>query len=108
MEWLTNLFNNNDSVAHIVLLYSIVIAGGVLLGKVKIAGISLGVTFVLFVGILAGHIKFTAPTNILTFMQDFGLILFVFCIGLQVGPGFFEGFKKGCHRLLQVMLAPIL
>ena len=79
MEWLTNLFNNNDSVAHIVLLYSIVIAGGVLLGKVKIAGISLGVTFVLFVGILAGHIKFTAPTNILTFMQDFGLILFVFC-----------------------------
>ena len=108
MEWLTNLFNNNDSVAHIVLLYSIVIAGGVLLGKVKIAGISLGVTFVLFVGILAGHIKFTAPTNILTFMQDFGLILFVFCIGLQVGPGFFESFKKGGIKLNLLSVSLIL
>ena len=99
MDWLINLFSVNDSVAHIVLLYSVVIAGGVLLGKIKVGGISLGVTFVLFVGILAGHIKFTAPTNILTFMQDFGLILFVFCIGLQVGPGFFESFKKGGIKL---------
>ena len=66
MDWLINLFSVNDSVAHIVLLYSVVIAGGVLLGKIKVGGISLGVTFVLFVGILAGHIKFTAPTNILT------------------------------------------
>jgi putative transport protein len=95
MDWLINLFTTQDSVAHIVLLYSIVIAVGVLLGKIKIGGISLGVTFVLFAGILAGHIGFTAPTNILTFLQDFGLILFVFCIGLQVGPGFFESFRKG-------------
>ena len=108
MDWLIALFNTNDSVAHIVLLYSVVIAGGVLLGKVKIGGISLGVTFVLFVGILAGHIKFTAPINILTFMQDFGLILFVFCIGLQVGPGFFESFKKGGIKLNLLSVSLIL
>ncbi len=108
MDWLINLFNTNDSVAHIVLLYSVVIAGGVLLGKIKVGGISLGVTFVLFVGILAGHIKFTAPINILTFMQDFGLILFVFCIGLQVGPGFFESFKKGGIKLNLLSMSLIL
>ena len=95
MDWIINLFTNSESIAHIALLYSIVIAVGILLGKVKIGGISLGVTFVLFTGIVAGHIGFTAPTNILSFIQDFGLILFVFCIGLQVGPGFFESFKKG-------------
>ena len=95
MDWLINLFTNTESIAHIVLLYSIVISIGVLLGKVKIGGVSLGVTFVLFAGILAGHIGFTAPTSILNFAQDFGLILFVFCIGLQVGPGFFESFRKG-------------
>ena len=95
MNWLINLFTTTDSVAHIAMLYAIVISIGVLLGKVKVGGISLGVTFVLFAGILAGHIGVTAPTNILSFIQDFGLILFVFCIGLQVGPGFFESFKKG-------------
>ena len=95
MDWLINLFTTQDSIAHIVMLYAIVISVGILLGKVKIGGISLGVTFVLFAGILAGHVGFTAPTNILTFIQDFGLILFVFCIGLQVGPGFFESFRKG-------------
>ena len=95
MDWIIRLFTDTDSIAHIALLYSIVIAGGILLGKIKIGGISLGVTFVLFAGIVAGHIGFTAPVNILSFIQDFGLILFVFCIGLQVGPGFFESFKKG-------------
>ena len=94
MDWLIDLFTATDSVAHIVLLYAIVIAVGVYLGKIKIGGISLGVTFVLFAGIIAGHIHFTAPTTILNFCQDFGLILFVFMIGLQVGPGFFESFKK--------------
>ena len=91
-QWLRDLFTATDSVAHIVLLYAIIIAIGVYLGKIKIFGISLGVTFVLFAGILAGHIGFTAPTSILTFVQDFGLILFVFMIGMQVGPGFFESF----------------
>ena len=95
MDWIFNLFTNTESVAHISILYAVVIAVGILLGKIKIGGISLGVTFVLFAGIVAGHIGFTAPVNILSFIQDFGLILFVFCIGLQVGPGFFESFKKG-------------
>ena len=92
LQWLKDLFTTTDSVAHITLLYAIVIATGVYLGKLKVFGISLGVTFVLFAGILAGHIGFTAPTPILTFVQDFGLILFVFMIGMQVGPGFFESF----------------
>ena len=99
MDWLINLFQTQDSVAHVVLLYSIVIALGVYLGKIKIGGISLGVTFVLFVGILAGHINFTGPRPVLNFLQDFGLILFVFMIGLQVGPGFFESFGKGGLKL---------
>ena len=94
MDWLVELFTKTDSVAHVVALYAIVIAMGVYLGKIKFGGISLGVTFVLFAGILAGHIHFTAPITILNFCQDFGLILFVFMIGLQVGPGFFESFKK--------------
>ena len=93
MDWIINLFTTTDSVAHIALLYAVVIAIGILLGKIKFGGISLGVTFVLFTGIVAGHIGFTAPVDILSFIQDFGLILFVFCIGLQVGPGFFESFK---------------
>ena len=95
MDWIINLFTTTNSVAHIALLYAIVISVGILLGKVKVGGISLGVTFVLFAGIVAGHVGFTAPKPILTFVQDFGLILFVFCIGLQVGPGFFESFKRG-------------
>lgn len=95
MEWLINLFTATDSVAHIALLYAIVIAVGVYLGKIKIGGISLGVTFVLFAGIAAGHIGFTATPSVLSFLQEFGLILFVFMIGLQVGPGFFESFKRG-------------
>ncbi len=95
MEWVLNLFTNTTSVAHIAILYAIVISIGVYLGKIKIGGISLGVTFVLFAGIIAGHIGFTAPIDTLTFIQDFGLILFVFMIGLQVGPGFFSSFKEG-------------
>lgn len=95
MDWLENLLFNSDSIAHIVLLYSIVISLGVLLGRVKIFGISLGVTFILFVGILMGHFGFNGNLEIINFVQDFGLILFVFCIGLQVGPSFFSSFKKG-------------
>ena len=95
MNWLQALFLDPNSVAHIVLLYALVISVGVLLGKIKIFGISLGVTFVLFAGIVAGHFGFTGNESILSFLQDFGLILFVFCIGLQVGPSFFSSFKKG-------------
>ena len=95
MDWLLNLFTNSESMAHIALLYAIVISVGVYLGKIKVGGISLGVTFVLFAGIVAGHLGFTAPLSTIAFMQDFGLILFVFMIGLQVGPGFFSNFKEG-------------
>lgn len=95
MNWITALFTTQDSVAHIALLYALVIAVGVLLGKIRIFGISLGVTFVLFAGIIAGHIGFTGTPAVLNFLQDFGLILFVFCIGLQVGPSFFTSFKEG-------------
>ncbi len=108
MDWLINLFTNTESVAHIAILYAIVIAVGVLLGKIKVGGISLGVTFVLFAGIVASHIGQTAPLNILTFLQDFGLILFVFMIGLQVGPGFFASFRKGGITLNVLACAAIL
>ena len=108
MDWIVNLFANTESVAHIALLYAIVIAIGVYLGKIKIGGISLGVTFVLFAGILAGHVGFTGPKEILTFVQDFGLILFVFMSGLQVGPGFFESFKKGGVTLNMLSASAIL
>ncbi len=95
MDWLQTLFTDTNSIAHIVLLYAFVIAVGVLLGKIKFFGVSLGVTFVLFTGIICGHFGFTGNVHILNFIQDFGLILFVFCIGLQVGPSFFTSFKKG-------------
>ena len=108
IQWLINLFTNTESVAHIALLYAIVIAVGVYLGKIKFFGISLGVTFVLFAGIVAGHFGFTAPTPILTFIQDFGLILFVFMIGLQVGPGFFESFGTAGIKLNGLATAMIL
>ena len=107
-SWLRDLFTATDSVAHIALLYAIVIAVGVYLGKIKVFGISLGVTFVLFAGIVAGHIGFTAPTPILTFIQDFGLILFVFMIGMQVGPGFFESFGTAGVKLNGLAAATIL
>ena len=108
MDWIISLFTNTDSVAHIALLYATVIAAGVYLGKIKFGGIALGVTFVLFAGIAAGHFNFTAPPAILTFVQDFGLILFVFMIGLQVGPGFFESFREGGVKLNLLACSMIL
>ena len=95
MNWLESLLWDPTSVAHIVCLYAFVISVGVLLGKIKVFGVSLGVTFVLFTGILMGHFGFTGEIHILHFIREFGLILFVFCIGLQVGPLFFSSFKKG-------------
>lgn len=94
MEWFTELLTGN-SIAHAVLIYAFVIATGVMLGKIKIAGISLGVTFVLFMGILVGHFGFTVDHTVMHFIKEFGLILFIFSIGLQVGPSFFTSFKKG-------------
>ena len=108
MDWLQALFTDVDSIAHIVMLYAFVIAVGVLLGKIKFFGVSLGVTFVLFTGIVCGHFGFTGNTQILNFMQDFGLILFVFCIGLQVGPSFFTSFKKGGVSMNVVAVGVVL
>lgn len=108
MDWLINLFTETDSIAHIVLLYALVISVGIALGRIKIFGISLGVTFVLFAGILAGHLGLTGTTNVLTYIQDFGLILFVYCIGLQVGPGFFESLRDAGIKMNLMAVAIIL
>ena len=99
MDWLHSLFMG-EGIAHTVLVLSLVIAVGVMLSKIKIAGISIGVTWILFVGILAGHLGMSIDHNTLHFIKEFGLILFVFSIGLQVGPGFFSSFKEGGLKLV--------
>ncbi len=106
MDWILELLSPKDaatdaasSIAYVVLLYAFVIALGVRLGKIKIFGVSLGVTFVLFVGLVMGHFGYGINAEILHFVREFGLILFIFSIGLQVGPGFFSSFKEGGMRL---------
>ncbi len=99
MDWLYTLFMG-EGIAHTVLVLSLVITVGILLGKVKVCGISFGVTWILFVGIAAGHFGMTVDHNTLHFIKEFGLILFVFSIGLQVGPGFFSSFKEGGIKLV--------
>ena len=109
MDWLITLFSDNSTIAHDVVVYALVIALGVLLGKIKFFGVSLGVTFVLFVGILAGHLHFNIGNEMLLhFLRDFGLILFVFSIGMQVGPGFFSSFKKGGMQMNLIAVLTIL
>ena len=96
MNWLLELIGpGNVNLASTIVLYSFVISAGVFLGKLKIAGVSLGVTFVLFVGVLMGHFGYIVNPEVLKFIREFGLILFIFSIGLQVGPSFFSSFKKG-------------
>lgn len=100
MDFFKELFSpGSNSIASTLMLYSFVIAVGIYLGKSKLFGISLGVTFVLFVGIVMGSFGYCVDENILKFIREFGLILFIFSIGLQVGPGFFSSFKKGGMRL---------
>ncbi|MCH5246893.1 MAG: putative transporter [Muribaculaceae bacterium] len=100
MDIINSLFSpGNVNLASTIALYSFVIAVGIWLGKLKVAGVSLGVTFVLFVGILMGHFGYTVQPEVLQFVREFGLILFIFAIGLQVGPGFFSSFKQGGVRL---------
>lgn len=94
MEWIKDLLFT-DGIAHSLLILSVTIAAGIQLGKIKIFGISLGVTLVLFVGIILSHFGLLVNPEILHFFKEFGLILFVFSVGLQVGPGFFSSFKKG-------------
>lgn len=99
MDWLMQLLTDADSVGHILLVYSMVIALGMALGRIKVFGISLGVTFVLFVALGVSYAGVTVNGTVLNFLRDFGLILFVFFIGLQVGPSFFSSFKSGGVQL---------
>lgn len=94
MNWINDLLWG-EGIGHSILLLSVVIAAGIQLGKIKVFGVSLGITLVLFVGILLGHFGFTVNHNVIHFFKEFGLILFVYSVGMQVGPGFFSSFKKG-------------
>ncbi len=107
MDWLYNLFVG-DGIAHTVLVLSLVIAMGIVLGKIKIRGISFGVTWILFVGIAAGHFGMSIDHDTLHFIKEFGLILFVFSIGLQVGPGFFSSFKEGGVKMVACAASVVL
>ena len=112
IDFLTNMFEGNPAqwgggVAHSVLVLSLVIGFGVMLGKIKIAGVSFGVTWILFVGILFGHMGFNINEHLLHFMKEFGLILFVYSVGLQVGPGFFSAFRKGGLSLNMVAVTVV-
>ncbi|MBD5259184.1 MAG: putative transporter [Bacteroides sp.] len=107
-SWLVNLLGpGQTSLASTLVLYSFVIALGVFLGKIKVGSVSLGVTFVLFVGIIMGHLGYIVNPEVLKFIREFGLILFIFAIGIQVGPGFFSSFKKGGVRLNMLAVAAI-
>ncbi|MFO7447342.1 MAG: hypothetical protein R6W90_13310, partial [Ignavibacteriaceae bacterium] len=107
MEWITELLWG-EGIAHTVLLLAFVIAAGFALGKLKIGGISLGIAMVLFTGIAVSHFGFRGDTETLHFVKEFGLILFVFAIGLQVGPGFFVSLKKGGLQLNLLAAAVVL
>jgi putative transport protein len=107
MNWLHDLLWQ-ETVAHTILIYSLIIVIGVFLGKLKIFGVSLGITFVLFAGLAAGHFGLSANHLVFEFVKDFGLILFVFSIGLQVGPGFFSSFRKGGISLNVMALMVVL
>ena len=99
MDWIRTLLFDTESIAHLLLLYSFVIAVGVMLGKLKFRGVSFGVAFVLFTGIVVAHFGFTGNLKTISFVQDLGLILFVYSLGLQVGPSFFSSFLKGGIRM---------
>lgn len=107
MEWLYSLFFG-EGIAHAVLTFSLVITIGILLGKIKIGGVSLGITWILFVGIAMSHFGMTVEGEVLHFVKEFGLILFVFSIGMQVGPGFFSSFKQGGITLVSCAAAVVV
>ena len=94
MDWISNLFFGSG-VAHSLLLLALVVAIGTFLGKIKIAGVSIGITWILFIGIIVSHFGMRVDENTLHFVKELGLIVFIYTIGLQVGPGFFASFKKG-------------
>lgn len=107
MDFLNNIFVEH-SVIQAIIVIAAICAVGLTLGKIKILGISLGVTFVFFVGILAGHLGFSINSQMLNYAESFGLILFVYALGLQVGPGFIGSFRKGGISLNLLALAVIM
>ncbi len=107
MDWLSHLFFG-EGIAHAVITFALVITLGILLGKIRIKGISLGITWILFAGIAFSHFGMTVDDGIRHFVQEFGLILFVFSIGLQVGPSFFSSFKHGGMTLVACATAIVL
>ncbi len=94
MQWITDLFFDHTALQAVIII-SVIIAVGLALGKIRVWGISLGVTFVFFAGILAGHIGLSIDPTILHYTENLGLVLFVYELGLKVGPGFFSSFRKG-------------
>lgn len=98
MEWLDTLFMNHSALQAVVVI-SLISALGLAMGKIHIMGISLGVTFVFFAGILAGHLGLSIDPQMLNYAESFGLVIFVYSLGLQVGPGFFSSFRKGGMQL---------
>lgn len=107
MEWISSLFFGS-SIAHTVFTLAITIAIGIALGKIKIAGISLGITWILFVGIALSSFGMQIDPTIIAFVKEFGLILFVYSVGMQVGPSFFSSFKQGGMRLVGIATAIVL
>lgn len=104
MEWLSEIFIEQSHIQAILIL-SIICATGLALGKLKIGGVSLGISFVFFAGILAGHFGLKINSDMLLLAQNFGLIIFIYSLGIQVGPGFFSSFKKGGIKLNALSLA---
>lgn len=107
MQWISSLFFGS-SIAHTVFTLAITIAIGIALGKIKIAGISLGITWILFVGIALSSFGMQIDPTIIAFVKEFGLILFVYSVGMQVGPSFFSSFKQGGMRLVGIATAIVL
>ena len=108
MHWLTQLFTQHESVAYTAVIYALTIFSGAALGRLRIFGITFGVTLVLFTGIILSYLGFTINEHITHFVKEFGLILFVYTIGLQVGPGFFASFQREGLKLNALMLVVVL
>lgn len=107
MEWFNSILVEHSALQAVIVL-SIICAIGLALGKIKVWGVSLGVTFVFFIGIIAGHFGLSLDTDMLSYAENFGLVLFVYALGLQVGPGFFSSFRKGGIKLNILALSVIL
>ena len=107
MDWFIDIFTQQTFIQGVVVL-ALICAVGLALGNIKVFGVSLGVTFVFFSGILAGHLGLAINPDMLSIMQNFGLVLFIYSLGVQVGPGFFSAFKKGGVKLNLLALSVLV